>query len=208
MVQVLVSLTPGEIVGAGLTWLVWPGISGSRKNSVPPVNHRGQGWPAWLDQGCPDPLGPEYPPKLRECSCRRSKRVQGGVLFDCAGFKASPVITHDRWVPWKGWTACPLTVSVSETVGGQRVRSVDGTLGPIMPELSFLNSSIGCLALSRLTEIGWNRVKSSQPTGFTPVVLYFEHLVHLIRGPCVVFWCLLNTRRSGLHHTKKRWTHP
>jgi hypothetical protein len=76
------------------------------------------------------------------------KTCARGVLFDCAGFQVSSVITHHRMVSRKRETACPLTVSASKTVGGQRVRSVNGPWGPIIPELSFLNSSIGCLALS------------------------------------------------------------
>ena len=95
--EVLVSLTPVETWGSGFTWLVRSGISGFPRNRVPPKSCR--------------------------CSCRRSKRVQGGVLFDCAGFQASSVLNHDRMVSWQGWTACPLTVVASKTVGRLTVRS-------------------------------------------------------------------------------------
>ncbi len=84
---------PGETSWSELTWLVRSGISGFPRNSV-------------------------YPKSCR-CSSKRSKRVQGGVLFDCAGFQSSSVLNHDRMVSWKGWTACPLTVLASKTVGGQ-----------------------------------------------------------------------------------------
>jgi hypothetical protein len=89
-----------------------------------------------------------------------------------------------------GWTACPF--------GGWNVRSNNART--VVPQ--HFDWMFGIIP------VDWNRVKSSHPTGFAPVVLYFEHLVHQIRGPRVVFWCLLNTQRSGLHHTKKRWTHP
>ena len=90
---------PGDPSRSVLTGSVGSGISGFPRNSV-------------------------YPKSCR-CSSKRSKRVQGGVLFDCAGFQSSSVITHDRMVSWKGWTACPLTVLASKTVGGQCFRSVD-----------------------------------------------------------------------------------
>jgi hypothetical protein len=115
---------PGETWGSGLTWLVRSGISGFPRNSV-------------------------YPKSCR-CSSKRSKRVQGGVLFDCAGFQTSSVLNHDRMVSWKGCSTCPLTVLASKTVGGQCFRSVDWPRGPIIPELSFLNSSTLCLALSQV----------------------------------------------------------
>ena len=179
MGEVLVSLTPGEIVGAGLTWLVWPGMPGSRRTSVHPQ------------------ITSMVVPTIKTCA--RGCFVRLRWLLGVPGDHPRPLGAVERVdsVSFDGvsvgncrWTACPF--------GGWNVRSNNART--VVSKL--LDWMFGIIP------VDWNRVKSSQPTGFASVVLYFEHLVHLIRGPRVVFWCLLHTRRSGLHHTKKRWTHP
>lgn len=132
MGEVLVSLTPGEIVGAGLTWLVWPWMPGSLRDIVHPQT-------TWM-----------LVPTIKTCA--RGCFVRLRWLLGVSGDHPRP------FGLWKGWTACPLRVLGSKTVGRHCVRSVDGPWGPIMPELSFLKSSTGGLALSRLTEIGWNHL--------------------------------------------------
>jgi len=87
MGEVLVSLTPGEVVGSGLTWLVGSGIFESRKNNVHPQTT--------------SMVVPTI--KTGAMGCFVRLRWLLGVSGD-----------HPRpFGLWKGWTACPLTVSAS-----------------------------------------------------------------------------------------------
>jgi hypothetical protein len=145
MGEVLVSLTPGEVVGSGLTWLVGSGIFESRKNNVHPQTT--------------SMVVPTI--KTGAMGCFVRLRWLLGVSGD-----------HPRpFGLWKGWTACPLTVSVVNCpwtlcpFGGWTVRSNNART--VVSKL--FDWRFGIIPVDS------NRVKSSQPTGFVPVVLYFEH---------------------------------
>ena len=117
---------------------------------LPQLKHGGQDWPDQFHQGFPDSTGTAYTPNHVDARANDQNVCKGVFCSIALASKRPTVISHHRMVSRKGWTACPLTVVASKTVGGQCFRSVDWPWGPIIPELSFLNSSIGCLALSQV----------------------------------------------------------